>query len=323
MPVRHTITMDLRHLRYFAAAVEHGSLQGAAEKLNVAQPALSRRVRDLELELGCDLLERGPRGVTPTPAGLAFHRDISRLLEELGQAAQRARRIGLEHGRGIRMGLATSSARKYAFLGAAHGSAASIAYTRGLSATLVSGLRDGALDVALLYEHRPDSPHLGNRLIHRERYVLAAHPAHPLARPGPATLAEIATHALVWLARADLPGGLNPLAVQLRRQGLDPMIGQLVDSPDEQVEIALASCGACLTPASTIIATPPGQLAFRALPGLDMAIDLTLAWRNDAPVPVQALLNELNPQIDRHQAAIAATADWTRLDGTALYALPT
>ena len=103
--------MELKHLRYFKAAVEEGSLQAAAARLNVAQPALSRRVRDLEALLGCDLLVRGARGVAPTRAGLALYRDTVRVFGELDEAVQRARRLGLEQGRGVRMGLAPTVAR--------------------------------------------------------------------------------------------------------------------------------------------------------------------------------------------------------------------
>jgi len=323
-------TMELKHLRYFTAAVEQGSLQGAAEKLNVAQPALSRRVRDLELGMGCDLLTRNSRGIVPTPAGLAFYRDAVRLLEDLAIATQRARRLGLEQGRGIRFGLAQGSARRYAFLGEALAGASGTAYSRGLSADLLADLREGTLDLALLYEHRPDSPLLAERLVHRERFVLAAHPSHPLAGSGagsgsgPAQLTDLAGQPLVWLARADLADGLNPLAVQLRRHGLEPVVGQLVDSPEEQLEITIASCGACLTPASTIAATPPGQLCFRALPSLSITVDLTLAWRRPPTSnAVQGLLDRLDAAIDRHQATITTgDADWTRLDGQPLFVLP-
>ena len=96
--------MELKHLRYFRTAVDEGSLQAAAARLNVAQPALSRRVRDLEALLGCDLLVRGARGVVPTRAGLALYRDTVRLFGDLDEAVQRARRLGLEQGRGVRMG---------------------------------------------------------------------------------------------------------------------------------------------------------------------------------------------------------------------------
>ena len=62
--------MELRHLRYFVAVAEEGSLTNAAERrLHTAQPSLSRQIRDLELEVGVKLLERGARGIELTPAG--------------------------------------------------------------------------------------------------------------------------------------------------------------------------------------------------------------------------------------------------------------
>jgi DNA-binding transcriptional LysR family regulator len=65
--------MELRHLRYFIAVAEEGSLTTAAERrLHTAQPSLSRQIRDLELKVGVKLLERGARGITLTTAGRVF-----------------------------------------------------------------------------------------------------------------------------------------------------------------------------------------------------------------------------------------------------------
>ena len=65
--------MELRHLRYFVAVAEAGSLTEAAErKLHTAQPSLSRQIRDLENEVGAQLLIRNPRGIELTAAGKAF-----------------------------------------------------------------------------------------------------------------------------------------------------------------------------------------------------------------------------------------------------------
>src|SRR5258708_8352547 len=65
--------MELRHLRYFVAVAEEGSLTVAAQKrLHTAQPSLSRQIHDLELELGVHLLARGPRRVELTPSRTSF-----------------------------------------------------------------------------------------------------------------------------------------------------------------------------------------------------------------------------------------------------------
>jgi len=86
--------MELRHLRYFVAVAEEGSLTNAAERrLHTAQPSLSRQIRDLELEVGVKLLERGARGIELTAAGRVFL-DYARLallqVEAAGEAARRA-----------------------------------------------------------------------------------------------------------------------------------------------------------------------------------------------------------------------------------------
>src|ERR1700721_1617067 len=86
--------MELRHLRFFVAVAEEGSLTTAAEKrLHTAQPSLSRQIRDLEFEVGAQLFTRSAKGVELTPSGRAFL-DHARLalaqVEAAGAAARRA-----------------------------------------------------------------------------------------------------------------------------------------------------------------------------------------------------------------------------------------
>src|SRR5246127_1308310 len=86
--------MELRHLRYFVAVAEEGSLTNAAERrLHTAQPSLSRQIRDLELEVGVPLLERRARGIALTAAGRTFldHARLALLqVDAAGGAAPRA-----------------------------------------------------------------------------------------------------------------------------------------------------------------------------------------------------------------------------------------
>src|SRR5258707_13433518 len=99
-------TMELRHLRYFVAVAEEGSLTNAAERrLHTAQPSLSRQIRDLELEVGVPLLERGARGIALTAAGRTFLDHVRLALPQVGGAGEAARRGGQPEEAGLPSGL--------------------------------------------------------------------------------------------------------------------------------------------------------------------------------------------------------------------------
>jgi LysR family transcriptional regulator, hca operon transcriptional activator len=85
--------MELRHLRYFVAVVEEGSLTTAAElRLHTSQPSLSRQIRDLEYQVGAELLSRSVHGVELTPAGKAFLDHARLALAQVDAAVEAARR---------------------------------------------------------------------------------------------------------------------------------------------------------------------------------------------------------------------------------------
>src|SRR6266403_2097144 len=86
--------MELRHLRYFVAIAEAGSLTVAAgRKLHTSQPSLSRQIRDLEEEVGAQLLTRRARGIELTPAGRAFLEHARTVLSQVEAATEAARGI--------------------------------------------------------------------------------------------------------------------------------------------------------------------------------------------------------------------------------------
>src|SRR5271156_1847336 len=88
------VGMELRHLRYFIAVADAGSLTVAAKgKLHTSQPSLSRQIRDLEDEVGAQLLTRRARGIELTPAGRAFLEHARSVLSQVEAAAEAARRV--------------------------------------------------------------------------------------------------------------------------------------------------------------------------------------------------------------------------------------
>lgn len=87
--------MELRHLRYFVAVAEELSFRRAAERLFLSQPALSKQIKDLEAEVGSDLLDRNTGGVRLTDAGTVFLDEVRDLLERAGLALRAAREAAI------------------------------------------------------------------------------------------------------------------------------------------------------------------------------------------------------------------------------------
>ncbi len=178
--------MDLKQLEYFVRVAELGSFTRAAIALDVAQPALSRQIRLLEVELRQNLLARNGRGATPTEAGklLLEHgrgilHQVAVAREELGVAR------GALAGR-VSIGLPPSLSRlitvplTQAFRDKLP--QAQLTLTEGFSLVMVDGLRMGNLDMALLYnpERSTDTE---QTLLHEEELVLiSAHSQAPAAK---------------------------------------------------------------------------------------------------------------------------------------------
>src|SRR6266511_4136456 len=100
--------MELRHLRYFVAVGEEQHYGHAAERLRIAQPALSRQIQDLEEEIGFKLFDRLSRGVKISAAGKLFLEDARRILQQVDEATMRARRVAYGQSGTLRVGFVES-----------------------------------------------------------------------------------------------------------------------------------------------------------------------------------------------------------------------
>lgn len=316
--------MDLKHLRFFVAVVDRGSLNAAAKSLGIAQPALSRRIQDLEASLGCSLLVRSVRGVSPTEAGRILHREAGLILDGVARAKRLVRSVAQGQDRQFRLGM-VRSARKYDFV---HRALAKLATrqpdtkvwsTVAASPQLAADLGQGLLDASLIYENRVDTALLAERLVHRERYLLAVHPNHHLSRPGPIALSELAGEEFVWLPRGEGANVHDPVLDHCRARGLDPVISQTARTHSELIDIVSTSGGLCITPSSSAITIPNQLLAFRSIPDFTLELDLYLSWQLDLQsAPFSQALAIIHQAIDEHRSDIeAGRVKWAYLDGAA------
>jgi LysR family transcriptional regulator, hca operon transcriptional activator len=177
--------MELRHLRYFVAIAEEGSLTNAAERrLHTAQPSLSRQIRDLELEVGVRLLERGARGITLTAAGRTFLDHARLALLQVDAAGEAARRAAAPEKRAFTIGFLAGTELVWLpeALRILRGEQPDVEITLASQSSpeLAGALMRGKVDVAFLRREK-DAPGIAFKSLIREPLVAVLPADHRLA----------------------------------------------------------------------------------------------------------------------------------------------
>src|ERR1700720_1301775 len=177
--------MELRHLRYFVAVAEAGSLTvAAARKLHTSQPSLSRQIRDLEDEVGAQLLTRRARGIELTPAGRAFLEHARSALLQVEAATEAARRVARPAKPCFAMGFLTGHELTWMpeALRILHDELPNIdvMISSQYSPLLADGLSKGKIDAAFLRREK-GVPELAYRVLVKEPLVVVLPSDHRLA----------------------------------------------------------------------------------------------------------------------------------------------
>src|SRR5215468_2309134 len=206
----HSKPVELRHLRYFVAVAEMENVSRAAtQKLHVAQPSLSRQIRDLEDEVGVQLLERTAKSVRLTDAGRAFLDEARAILKHADEAVVKARSIAGKQE--LRVGdWSLGTARIMPALLRAYQQAMPDVHIKLHDWTVdqnIAGVRDGRLQLAIILP-----PLKANALaelrfqeLATARVALAVSSNHPLARRKSVSLAAAAREPLIGLTPEKYP----------------------------------------------------------------------------------------------------------------------
>jgi LysR family hca operon transcriptional activator len=177
--------MELRHIRYFVAVAEAGNLTVAAEqRLHTSQPSLSRQIRDLESELGAQLLTRRARGIELTPAGRTFLDHARLVLSQVDAASEAARRVAHPSKPCFTMGFLTGHELKWMpeALRILRDELPNIdvMVSSQYSPLLAEGLSKGKIDAAFLRRER-GIPELAYRVLVKEPLMVVLPSDHRLA----------------------------------------------------------------------------------------------------------------------------------------------
>ena len=270
--------MELRHLRYFVAVAEHGGISHAAERLHIAQPAVSRQIRDLELELGFELLSREGRRVVLTDAGRAFAERARSILRETEDATEAARRIASGEAGTVRVGLLESASW------AGHVPLTLNRFKRRhdnirldirpmSSVDQIDALLAGEIDAAFVY--RQDNiveDALAVHPLRLDNVVLAASVDLVFDRDGSLSFEDIDGLPIIAFPRAVAPAYHDRLFGALEEIGFEAQIVQ--EAVDETTMLSLVSAGVGFAFVNSAnIQRPPRRVQFRKVEGLSVPIE--------------------------------------------------
>jgi LysR family hca operon transcriptional activator len=279
--------MELRHLRYFVAVAEEGSLTVAAEKrLHTAQPSLSRQLRDLELEVGAQLFTRGARGVELTPAGRAFLDHARLALGQAAEAVQAARRAARPARETFSVGFLTGQEVDWLphVTRILRGQLPNIEFkvTSLYSPDLGDALQSGEIDLGFLrIEPRPD---VSYRVIAKEPLVAILPSDHRLAAKDAVDPRALAGE--IFVGFSDVPHVLRDVVdTYLRQCGVDLTPSHHIDNFAMGISLVASTRGVALLPAY-VEPLLPWSVVSRPLIGEPPTIDLAVGYRADNPSPV-------------------------------------
>jgi len=301
--------MELRHLRYFTVVAEELHFGRAAARLNMSQPPLSQQIRNLETEIGAQLLNRGNRRVTLTSAGSAFLRRARAILNDAENAAAEAGRIAAGLESTISIGY-MSAAMLDQFVPILHHfrkefPAANVQLRQMASPDQLKALLVGKLDLAFV-----DVPPKGGALqvndqlvaaetAWREAFVAALPNWHRLANRPRLSLAELADDEFVLPPREPASGFYDQVIALCQKTGFSPNVVRQADVLPVTVSLVAAGYGVSVVPAC--VCQPWAGLARFVELDTDASIGVTLAWRpDDATGPIEALrrtVQEMAPDL--------------------------
>jgi LysR family hca operon transcriptional activator len=285
------MSMELRHLRYFVAVAEEGSLTVAAERrLHTAQPSLSRQIRDLEHEVGAQLLIRSARGVELTQSGRVFLDHARLALAQVEAAAEAARRAA--HPAKPTFALGCLTGQEIDWLPEAMRILQDelrnieVTVSSQYSPDLAQALLRGKLDLAFM---RPEArmPDLDYKVIAKEPLMVAIPSDHRLASQDAIALQDIAGETFIGVSNT-APTLRVIIDEYLEQSGLDLHQKHRVDNLAMAVSLIASTRGVALLPAYAQNFLP-WSVTSRPLKGEPPTIDLVIGYNKTNTSPILGL----------------------------------
>jgi DNA-binding transcriptional LysR family regulator len=276
--------VELRHVRYFVAVAEFLNFSKAAQQLHIAQPPLSRQIRQLEEELGVDLFVRSKRRVELTKAGRAFLDEARKLVVQAGHASEAARHAQKGESGLVRIGIASGLGGSVARVVVDHRKrfpAIEIDCKDVFSTHQNEMLQRREIDIGFL---RPpvDQVVLDCELLYEEEFVVVLPKWHRLARRRSLKLKDVSDEPIIVFERGLSSGLYDKILGLYSRRGLTPHLTlNRVGAHEEAGAITVATGKAIFIGAGAIVTRSVSgiELASVRLDEPEAKIEVYMAWR--------------------------------------------
>ena len=299
--------MELRHLRYFVAVAEELHFGHAAERLRIAQPALSRQIRQLEDEVGADLLDRNGRTLQLTAAGRDFLEGARETLAVADRTLRRARRAwGNEAGRlalaFVPAILETEEAVRILRRFRERHPQVRVEVSALQTVEQWEALRHGRVQVGFLYDPPPDA-HVACEPLWSQEILLAVPSSHLLARsPGPVPLALAAREPFLWFDRASAPVPHDLIRRLFESRGLTMRVVEHAASEEARLSLVAGGLGVTLVPATPDAPSRPG-VVLRRVQEIDFGVRVFAAHEaRRTSRPAAAFIDEMRAALEESSA---------------------
>jgi DNA-binding transcriptional LysR family regulator len=246
--------IEIRHLRYFLAVAKARNFTRAAERLNMAQPPLSRQIHQLEEVVGVSLFDRESRPLSLTPAGALFYEQAIQVVQRMDELKTMMQRFVASDRSRFVIGFVPSImyARLPNVIRGFREAAPEVDVNliEMMSLEQIEALKEGRIDAGF-GRVRFDDPSVTREVLREERLVVALPLGHPLlAGERPAPLAALVSETLIVYPRDPRPSFADQVLSLFRDQGLEPATVQEVRELQTAIGLVAAGVGVCIVPAS-------------------------------------------------------------------------
>lgn len=290
--------MDGRRLRYFLAVAEEQHFHAAAERLHVAQSALSRQIRALEDEIGVRLFDRHARGTRLTPAGSLFRAEASAALHAYETAVSRAQAVARGRAEEIRVAVNEVTARNPQVIAALRAFRAAHPEVRVTLVFLhsqqqIEQIYGGQIDVGFMFHAPADRRLLAWHEVDVDAYALLLPEGHRLAAAARVTMDMLERESFIIQSRALNRYYYDLVFARMLARGITPDIVQEATSEAAMISLVALGLGISVVHGSNRVRTLPG-VVIRPIDDLSVPLDLKAVWkRSSRSGPVRLLADTL------------------------------